>query len=349
MALDSSPDPLPHGTQYVMDNQRPGTSTSQLAGSDVYRQVTATVPNLNPYEDAQASSLTAMQTQPHVPGAQGPAPVPWPVSPHGGGVEEQQPMLHDCAGAFNASGDLASASAGPAAQGVSRGMGWTGRLHWDGRCIHAQAKAAEAVLNPYAHAFVKLLSLGDLHLVRRKLSEWPDDLQLEPVADPELSTLDSQAWMRKTKPPMALLRCICDTDNCDFDQLIEALSNGHGVSRSSRWHPALAVSRFDSTQPSGGRNTARPWSDSYLWQLAKPFSALHFPTPASWSDRSPGRHSQSASRGAPQIKTLKSLRKVRSPNQDLSLIPLWRRRPHPYIPPCHSNMRDYTLRRRRMG
>jgi len=64
-------------------------------------------------------------------------------------------MLHDCAGAFNASGDLASASAGPAAQGVSRGMGWTGRLYWDGRCIHAQAKAAEAVLNPYAHAFVK--------------------------------------------------------------------------------------------------------------------------------------------------------------------------------------------------
>jgi len=74
--------------------------------------------------------------------------------------------------------------------------------------------------------------------------------------------------MRKTKPPMALLRCNCDTDNCDFDQLIEALSNGHGVSRSSRWHPALTVSRFDSTQPSGGRNTARPWSDFYLWQLA---------------------------------------------------------------------------------
>lgn len=175
----------------------------------------------------------------------------WSVSHHGSGVDQQQPMTHDYTGAFEASGSLVNASAGPAEHGVLRGTsddGWIGRLCWGSTSIHAQAKAAEAIRKPYAHAFVKLLLVGDLHLVRRKLSKWPGDLHLEPFADTKLSTLDKQAWMRGEKASMALLRCICETDNCncDFAQLIEKLCNG--VSCPSRWLSALAISRFDSTQ-----------------------------------------------------------------------------------------------------
>ena len=249
MAPNSS---LHYGIQDVTDNQWPGMSISQLAGSDACTQVKATVPDPIRYEDPQPSSPMAMWSS-HVPGAQGSAPMSWSVSSHGSGVDQQQPMPHDYTVAFEASGELVNASAGPAEHGVLRGTsgdGWIGRLCWGSTPIHAQAKAAEAIRNPYAHAFVTLLLVGDLHLVRRKLSEWPGDLQLELFSETKLSTLDKQAWMRREKASMALLRCTCETDNCncDFGQLIETLCNGRSVSCPSRWLFVLAISRFDSTQ-----------------------------------------------------------------------------------------------------
>jgi len=114
-------------------------------------------------------------------------------------------MSHDYTGVDNASGDLANVSASPTARFGMSGDGWTGRLHWDGAYIHAWAKAGDAVRNP-------------------KLPEWPEVLQLEIVADSNLSTIDIQAWMRKTKCSMAVLRCICETDDCDYDQLVKTLS-----------------------------------------------------------------------------------------------------------------------------
>ena len=84
-------------------------------------------------------------------------------------------------------------------------------------------------------AFAKLLLGGDLRS-RRKLSAWPKDLQLEKVADP-IPTLDIQAWMHKTKVPVVRVGSIDGTDNWNFDQLVGAVRNGGGVSRSSRWLP----------------------------------------------------------------------------------------------------------------
>ena len=222
MVPNSSSNSLAHGIQYGTDNQW-GPSTSQLAGSDPYAEITATVQDLNLYEDLQVSSPIAMQVLPYVPGAQVPTPMP------------------------DATEELANASAGPTARRGTCDGGWTGRLYWNGVWIHAQAKADEAVRNPYAHAFVKLLLVEDLHS-RRKLPEWPEDLQLEIVADSKLSTTDIQAWMRKTKASMAVLRCIYETEQFDFNQLVQTLSNNRSVSRPSRWLPTLAVSRFDSTR-----------------------------------------------------------------------------------------------------
>jgi hypothetical protein len=69
-------------------------------------------------------------------------------------------------------------------------------------------------------------------------------LQVELVVDPEISTLDIQAWIQETKAPLVLMHGM---DN-HFDELVEALGYGRGVSRPSRWLTALAISRFDSTQ-----------------------------------------------------------------------------------------------------
>ena len=331
-AQSSSSNSLAHGVQYVMNNQWPGTSTSQLAGPDTYTPVIATVPDISPYEGPQASGPAAVQTLLHVPGAQVPAPVPRTGSPRSSGALEQQPMSHDYTGAVDATGDLANGGAGPTARRGMSGGGWTGRLHWEGVWIHARAKVTEAVRNPYAHAFVKLLLVEDLHS-RRKLPEWPEDLQLEIVADPKLSIIDIQAWMRKTKASMAVLRCICETDKFEFDQLVETLRNDHSVSRPSRWLPALAVSRFDSTRLWGGRTR----SDFSSRRLAKPCFVLHSLTRASRSYRSANHHHHSASRKrapvTPASRNLKALRKRKGPHQVLGLVPLR----------CQCPPRDHTL------
>lgn len=62
------------------------------------------------------------------------------------------------------------------------------------------------------------------------LSAWPKYLQLELVADSEISTLDIQAWIRQTKPALVRLGHTNGTDMCYFDSLVETLRNARGVS-----------------------------------------------------------------------------------------------------------------------
>jgi hypothetical protein len=72
------------------------------------------------------------------------------------------------------------------------------------------------------------------------LLAWPKTLHLEFVAAPNVSTLDIQAWMHDTKAAVVRIR---GTD-CNFDPLVGELRNNGGVSRSTRWLPAHAVSHF---------------------------------------------------------------------------------------------------------
>ncbi len=65
---------------------------------------------------------------------------------------------------------------------------------------------------------------------RRKLWAWPKDLQLELIADSEISTLDIQAWIRQTKAPLVRLGHTDGTDKRYFDKLIKAIRNARGVS-----------------------------------------------------------------------------------------------------------------------
>jgi hypothetical protein len=103
-------------------------------------------------------------------------------------------MSHDYTEASNASGDLVIPSASPTTLGAIRVMSgdkWTGRLCLNGAYVCTQAQAEEATRDPYANTFVTLLD-GDLHS-RRMLSEWPEYLQLELFAVPNISTLDIHA------------------------------------------------------------------------------------------------------------------------------------------------------------
>ena len=236
-----------YGTHNMIEDQSSLTPSWQHTGSDVYTQVPATHPVLNQYKDPQASSPAVVQTQPHVLGPQEPAPMDCEVSLHSSGVEQQQPIHME---PIKSGGDLANSSAGPTAQGAFRdsemsGDEWTGTLYLNGVCALVRAQPNETVRNPYAHSFVKRVSV--LH-PRRKLSAWPNHLQLEPVFDSQIDSLDIQAWMDQTKAPSVRLSCRDETDKRQFRQLVGILRSGSGVSRPSSRLPVLAVSRFDSTQ-----------------------------------------------------------------------------------------------------
>ena len=106
--------------------------------------------------NSQSSSPAAVQTQPHVAGAQGLAPIDWEMSPQGSGFEQQPPIPCNHSEAKFFGGDLENPSAGPTAQGVSHekcGYVWTGLLYLNGICAYARAQETETVRNPYAHGF----------------------------------------------------------------------------------------------------------------------------------------------------------------------------------------------------
>ena len=206
------------------------SSNWQHTGSDPYTKVPVTNTVLDPQEETQASSSTVVQTQSHVLGVQESAPMDCDVSPHNTGVEQPRPIPRGHMEAHNSGGDLANPSAGPTAQGAFREMSgdeWNGALYLNGICAHARAHADETIRNPYAHSFVKCLSA--LHS-RRKLSAWPNHLQLEPVFDTQINHLDIQAWMHETKAPVVQLSCRDGTDKRQFCQLVKILRSGRGVS-----------------------------------------------------------------------------------------------------------------------
>ena len=158
----------------------------------------------------------------------------WEMSPQGSGVEQQPPIPCNHADVKFFDGDLENPIAGPTAQGVSHekcGYVWTGSLYLNGICAYALAQETEAVRDPYAHSFVKCLSI--LH-PRRILSAWPKHLQLEPVFDSQMNILDFQAWAHKTKASVVGLSGIDNMDKHHFGQLVEMLRSGRGVSLPSR-------------------------------------------------------------------------------------------------------------------
>jgi hypothetical protein len=76
-------------------------------------------------------------------------------------VGQQQLIPHEYTEAPNVGGDLENTSPGPMVQpvgafGEMSDNEWTGRLYsnWNGTYAYARALAAEAIGNPYAHAFL---------------------------------------------------------------------------------------------------------------------------------------------------------------------------------------------------
>jgi len=238
-----------HGTRYP-DDQWAAQPFLQHAVSDVYAQVPAIPPFLNPYGDPQASSSAAMQSQPHlnlnnmfVPDARGLAPMDWPAPPHSSGVEQQQPTLHNYTEKIDSRDDFANANTRPMPSGSSDEVsnnGWTGTLNLNGTRVPVRALMAEAVGDPYVHAFVKWVLVEDLHACR-KLSGLPTELKVELAVGLKLSTLEIQLWIRQNKAPMVKLSYVDGKDN--FKQLVEEI-RAHGVSRPSYLLSPLTTSRF---------------------------------------------------------------------------------------------------------
>jgi hypothetical protein len=80
------------------------------------------------------------------------------------GAGQQQLLPHEFTEALNAGSIIENTSPGPMALGAFGEMSnneWTGRLYsnWNGTYAHAQASAAEAIGDPYAHAFLRCLSV----------------------------------------------------------------------------------------------------------------------------------------------------------------------------------------------
>jgi hypothetical protein len=174
---------------------------------------------------------------------------------HDSGAGQQQQLPYEYVETPNhhhADGDHANSSPGPTAVGTLGETSvneWSGTLHsnWNGTYAHARALGTEAVGDPYAHAFVnKKISKKNSHSCR-KLSTWPKDLQLELVADSEISTLDIQAWIRQTKAPLVRLGHKDGTDKRYFDKLIETIRNARGVSLVLRLSTAINCPTFQLT------------------------------------------------------------------------------------------------------
>jgi hypothetical protein len=166
-----------HETRHPEDDQWVvSTFTfSQHEGSEVCAQVPAIAPLPNPYEDPLASSLIAAQSQPHrdlnnmsVPEAQGLDPMDQLAPPHSSEVEQQLIIPHNYTERIDSRDDFANANANasPMASGSSDEMSddesrWTGTLNLKGTRVPVRALMAKAVGNPYVHAFVNCVSVGD--------------------------------------------------------------------------------------------------------------------------------------------------------------------------------------------
>ncbi|KAN0120890.1 hypothetical protein V8E52_004159 [Russula decolorans] len=119
-------DLLAHGTRYL-DNQWAAPPFSPHADSDAYAQGSTLVPFLNPYGSPQASSSAAEN-------------------------------IDSC-------DDFANANARPMTSESPDEMSdneWTGTLNLNGTRVPVRALLAEAFGDPYVHAFVECVLVGDL-------------------------------------------------------------------------------------------------------------------------------------------------------------------------------------------
>jgi hypothetical protein len=177
-AWDSPFESPTHGAQYP-DNQWAGPPLPLHAGSDVHAQVPAIAPFPYPYEGPQASSSAAVQSQPHlnpnnmsVPESQGPAPTDWLAPPDSSGVKQQQPTPHNYTEKIDSRDDFANANPRPMSFGSPDEMSdneWTRTLSLNGTRVPVRALMAEAVGDPYVHAFVKCVFVGDLFTCVQKI------------------------------------------------------------------------------------------------------------------------------------------------------------------------------------
>jgi hypothetical protein len=142
--LDSHTKSVTHGTQYMANDLSSGAPTLQYRRWDVNAQVPTTDPVLIPNEGTQVSGPAAVQTQPHLYGAPGLAPMP----SNGSGVG--QSMLHHHTEELYAGGDPVNASAGLTIDEMSSDdVEWNGTLHLNGAHVRARARANEAARNPF--------------------------------------------------------------------------------------------------------------------------------------------------------------------------------------------------------
>jgi hypothetical protein len=246
------------GTPYPDDQSAGPPLFSQHPGSDVYAQGPEAAPVFHPYWGPQASSSAAVPGQPHfnqnnisVPETQGLPPIDWAVPPQSSGVERQQATSHHYMENTDFH-DVANANAESMSYGSSdeipvRNNEWTRTLNFRGTRVPVRALMDGAIGDPYVHAFVKCVVVGDLHSCR-KLSALPNDLrvEVEPDVDTNLSTLTIQVWIRKNRAPMVLLGYVDGTENCDFGRLVEEI-RAHRVSRPSYSLPSRTHA-FDSMQ-----------------------------------------------------------------------------------------------------
>jgi len=198
----------------------------------------------------QVSSPLVLQTQPHfnivglfAPGAQRLATIPQYAFPHwhdSGIGQRQQPTLRDDAQAPIADGPVlgTNRTADPITPGAFGGIvdnGWTGTLCWrherDGPLSHVQAVATDGVRNPCVYSFVRCKPIEYSNL-RRMFSIWPTLLQIQ-FTKTVVPFLDIQAWLLKTKAPVARIEGK-PGDSHQFDDLVELLRSSGSVSRQNR-------------------------------------------------------------------------------------------------------------------
>jgi len=196
----------------------------------------------------QAPSPPVLQTQPHInvvgvfaPGAQQLTTIPQYVFPRGSSIgQRQQPILRDDAQAPIAGGSVfgANRTADPITPGAFGGIvdnGWTGTLCWrherDGPLSHVQAVATDGVRNPCVYSFVRCKPIEYSNL-RRMFSIWPTLLQIQ-FTETVIPFLDIQAWLLKTRAPVARIKGKSG-DSHQFDDLVELVRSSGSVSRRSR-------------------------------------------------------------------------------------------------------------------
>ena len=204
----------------------------------------------------QASSPPTPQVPPHVnmvyefaPGAQPLATIPQHVFPHGGDIRQRQPPIpHEDTQALIAGESVfgANRTADPITLGAFSGVisdRWTGILCLqcprEGAWFRVQAVATDGVRNPCVYSSVKCKLVEDSH-VCRMFSMWPRLLQIQLVETP-IPLLDIQAWILKTRAPVARIKGE-PGDRHQFNDLVKLVRSSGSVSRRSR-PPACYLTR----------------------------------------------------------------------------------------------------------